>query len=471
MPREYAALRRSVLLLLLATATAVELAWFVDSDGSYSVLVDSAPTFSSPSFTAAPPVLCVGGAYESLLFVSSSPASGSDPLGAWSGTEVTLKSSKTSTPVVHTFRAYASSPSLLTSTAAFPAGVPGGGAPCGGNSAVRTSFPQFNTSDAMAPTLGFFSWRSEVLSKLPAAVVLANLGQNSLDSGPVVAFFNGRPGVPHPGIVWSTLSSHKVVTQTTSSAQGSVSAPLTALWSSQRSEQVACLSDLCANDQVADGAYAPVRVEGYGFSALGGDAPAGSACANGVTFPVARLSFAWSAAKLDNFVYNSTSALPDASYAPMGDDGWVVAGAGVSGTVPLFAVRKAYNASHTDWAAVASPSGLDWASQNGYAAQYVIGYVFTAAPAPCAAGGGGTYTAGLSAAVPEIPAGWGYSHIFSVADGGPTAAVYAWGAAIQTYLGTARLPSVTLTDIGYYTDDGKFRRKPPLRPKNPAPKK
>ena len=58
---------------------------------------------------------------------------------------------------------------------------------------------------------------------------------------------------------------------------------------------------------------------------------------------------------------------------------------------------------------------------------------------------------GLSAAVPEIPAGWNYSHLFSVADGGPTAAVYAWGAAIQTYLGTSRLPSVTLSDIGYYT--------------------
>jgi hypothetical protein len=68
-----------------------------------------------------------------------------------------------------------------------------------------------------------------------------------------------------------------------------------------------------------------------------------------------------------------------------------------------------------------------------------------------AGGGSGTYTAGLSAAVPEIPAGWNYSHIFSVADGGPTAAVYAWGAAIQTYLGTSRLPSVTLSDIGYYT--------------------
>jgi hypothetical protein len=270
----------------------------------------------------------------------------------------------------------------------------------------------------------------------------------------VVAFFNGRPGVPHPGIVWSTLSSHKVVTQATTpgGARGATPAPLTALWSASRAEQVACLSALCASDQVADGQYAPARVEGFGFSALGSDAPAGSACANGATFPVAQLRFAWSSALADNFVGNASSAPPDASYAVMGDDGWVVAGAGVAGTVPLYAVRKAYSASHVDWAAVASPAGLAWAAQNGYATQFVIGHVFSAQPAPCAAGGGsGTYTAGLSAAVPEIPAGWNYSHIFSVADGGPTAAVYAWGAAIQTYLGTSRLPSVTLSDIGYYT--------------------
>ena len=32
--------------------------------------------------------------------------------------------------------------------------------------------------------------------------------------------------------------------------------------------------------------------------------------------------------------------------------------------------------------------------------------------------------------------------------------MYAWGAIIQGYYGTTRLPSVTLSDIGYYTDDG-----------------
>jgi hypothetical protein len=46
--------------------------------------------------------------------------------------------------------------------------------------------------------------------------------------------------------------------------------------------------------------------------------------------------------------------------------------------------------------------------------------------------------------------------LFSVATGGATAGVYAWGAVIQNYSGTTRLPSVTLSDVGYYTDDGAY---------------
>ena len=182
----------------------------------------------------------------------------------------------------HTFKAYPANPALLVATISFPDGVDAGApAACGANAAVRTAFPQWNTSDAKAPKQGFFSWQGNVLAKLPTSVGLAGLGANSLDSGPVVSFFQGRPGVPHPGLVWSTLTSHKVVTQTT---------------------------------------------------------------------------------------------------------------------------------------------------------------------------GAGAYTMGLSAAVPAIPAGFEYSVVFSVAEGGPTGAVYEWGAALQGYYGTTRLPSVTLTDIGYYTD-------------------
>lgn len=61
------------------------------------------------------------------------------------------------------------------------------------------------------------------------------------------------------------------------------------------------------------------------------------------------------------------------------------------------------------------------------------------------------YAMGVSAAIPSIPVGWSHSIVFSASYGGPTAAVYAWGAALQQYYGTTRAPSVTLSDIGYYT--------------------
>ena len=67
-----------------------------------------------------------------------------------------------------------------------------------------------------------------------------------------------------------------------------------------------------------------------------------------------------------------------------------------------------------------------------------------------------SYSMGLAAAIPAIPAGFNHSVVFSVAPGGATAGVYAWGAAIQSFYETTRLPSVTLTDIGYYTDDGAY---------------
>ena len=69
---------------------------------------------------------------------------------------------------------------------------------------------------------------------------------------------------------------------------------------------------------------------------------------------------------------------------------------------------------------------------------------------------GGTYAMGIAAAVPALPAGFAYSSLFSASGGGATAAVYAWGDRIQDFHSTTRLPSVTLTDVGYYTDDGAY---------------
>ena len=71
----------------------------------------------------------------------------------------------------------------------------------------------------------------------------------------------------------------------------------------------------------------------------------------------------------------------------------------------------------------------------------------------------GVYAMGVAAAIPELPAGFSYSVILAGAMGGATAGMYAWGALIQGYYGMSvskRLPSVTLTDIGYYTDDGAY---------------
>jgi hypothetical protein len=134
-------------------------------------------------------------------------------------------------------------------------------------------------------------------------------------------------------------------------------------------------------------------------------------------------------------------------------------GGSVAGTIPLYAYNRTYDAQHWDFAAVASPQGIAWATAAGYTRSILLGYVFSQPPTPCGGAGGGaggTFTMGLSAAVPSIPAGWEYSTLFSVAEGGPTAAVYAWGNALQTYYSTSRIPSVTLTDLGYYSDDGGY---------------
>ena len=453
-----------MLLLLTALpvlAGAITLGWDVQPTGDYALTVDTAPWYASPSFAAAPPTICVQGKALALAIQGPpAPAAGTDSFGDWTGVSVALSAPSTPpTLVTHTFKTYAALPSLLVATAAFPSGVDaaGGGAACGGTAAVRTSFPQWNTSAALAPSLGVFSWRGTALGDLPAALGLGHLGQNTLDSGPVVSFFKGRPGVPHPGLVWSTLTSHKIVTQATSQAGGDVPAPLTALWSASRAEQVLCLSEQCASEQRADGAYAAQRIEGYGFSSVAAGA---QACANGVTVPVAPLALAWSAARLDNFVGAQGASTPErSSYAPICDNGYIVAastGGSVAGTLPLYAYNRTYNASHWDWAAVASPEGVAWASAAGYTRGALLGYVFAAAPTACAAAGGGVYTQGVSAAIPSIPAGWDYSVVYSLADGGPTAAVYAWGQALQGYYATARLPSVTLTSVGYFTDDGAY---------------
>jgi hypothetical protein len=460
MPRAPLSLAAALALLPTARAAAAPaLAFSLDGAGGFAITLDTQTWFQSPS---SPPSLCVGGARVNLTYVSSAPTAGADAVGAWTGTAVTRAAPGGAPRVVETFKAYAARPDVLVATASFPDGVDAGApAACGGVQATRTAFPRFDAAAGAAGVLGYLSWSDAALSHTNAAVGLAALGQNSLDAGPVVAFLPPLPGVPHPGLAWSTLDAHKVVTQTTSGGGGggggggaATPAAVTALWSSARADQVACLSAGCAHDQVADGAYVTQRVEGWALSSAPG--AGASACLNGAVRALTPLDFAWNARAADNFVGAAGTA--PAGYEVMGGNGFVLAAA-APGAVPLRAFFKAYNATHNDWAAVASTEGLAWAAAAGYADRGVIGYVFTAAPTVCAAGAGAgaaEYSLGLSAAVPAIPAGWNYSVIFVGAYGGPTATTYALGDTLRAAKNTTRLPSVTLTDIGYYTDDGAY---------------
>jgi hypothetical protein len=206
---------------------------------------------------------------------------------------------------------------------------------------------------------------------------------------------------------------------------------------------------------------------------------------------MAPMTFAWSNAEVDNWV-GTNATLPDASYSSMGGNGLVVAEAGVPGTVPLQAracrdrcngrrvprpslasivthcstldfflhtlqvYSRKYSTQHTDWAAVASTAGLAWAQSNGYTFQYSTGYVWTQQPVLDAAATTSSYDFGLSAAIPVIPPQWSYSVLLSASYGGVTAGTYAHGAALQSYYSTYRLPSQTLSHVGYYTDDGAY---------------
>ena len=69
----------------------------------------------------------------------------------------------------------------------------------------------------------------------------------------------------------------------------------------------------------------------------------------------------------------------------------------------------------------------------------------------------GAWAMGLSGSIPAMPAGFSYSALFTASRArGATAGMYAWGELMRGYHETRRLPSVTLRDIGYYTDDGAY---------------
>lgn len=422
----------SLLASALAVDTNVTIAYNVTSN-VWSWNVGDTTWLQSPSSFS----ICSSGNKNAALSTDGTitPASGQDALGTWTGFSVTYNAS--SIRLVITAQHYEtrnngkdSAPSgVAVITVSFPDGVDTSG--CGGVSDQSTHFPAFDTSAELASSLGFLTWRG---TTAPAVTTqgLKALAQAGLDAGPVLSY-----AADGTSLMWSTLTSHKIIVQSTMSG---TSSPISSLWSDARKDQLICLSDLCYSDQKPDGQYATQRIEGYGSPNA---SPSGGL----------EIQFAWSGSLYDNFVGNVSSSLPDSSYSVMGSNGFIYSSSSdAPGLIPLIAFSKVYNSSHTDWAAVASPEGLSWAQSNGYTNKYVIGYVLADPPSAT----GSVYSMGLSAAIRSIPSGWSYSILFVATDGGPTSATYAWGSAIQEYSGTTRLPSVTLSDIGYYTDDGAY---------------
>ena len=453
------------------------LAVVVGIDGSYNITVEGEVWLAS-----LPSLVCFYGHRVPLSLVSVQPKKGNDdnPFGAWSGYQVvwlardSARGDQTA-QIVHTFKQYSFSPSVVVLQALFPQGLD---LMCpGSNTEQATDFPAFSVSAARAASLGFLSWRSTALSDTQVSVGLGNLPRGDLDCGPVVAFelpqqkdvsigmtaqenarmsgedrdhhqqshqgHGGAGGDPKPtglSLMWSTATSHKIVVQTTTAG----AQPLVSLWSEERKDHIACLSNVCFNDQKAEGNYARQRVEGYGFQ--GSDSAIFLGEKEYKTVP---LRFAWSVENVDNWV-GTNSSPPDSTYTFIEADGMILQSQAPL-TIPLRVYSKRYNTTHTDFASVASQEGISWAVSNGYSFQYIAGYVFESRPSAV-----GKYSMGLSAAIKSIPQAWSYSVLFSASRGGPTKAVYEWGALMQSYYKTYRLPSVTLSDIGYYTDDGAY---------------
>jgi hypothetical protein len=337
-------------------AAAPTLHWDVEASPApaVSLLLDGVPWLVSTAPTA-----CVSGsAGTTLSYNGSQPVSGSDGFGAFAGTAVTWAAAAPGSPrVVVEFRAYAAAPSLATAVVSFPDGLDTSGCGSGGlDGNVAVSAPAWNASAGQLGSLGFLTWATEALSKTPTSLGLAGLPVNALDVGPIVAFPAGQLTPESPSLVWSSLSSHKIVTHAlTKQPQPG---PITALWSQSRADQIACLSATCTADQQPDGSYASQRVEGYGLVADGAPPPPAQSLSRdgggghrwrvvvtgavgedgsrhrATAASVIPLGFAWSQQATDNWV-GTNSTPPDGTYTFRGANGYVFADGSVPGTIPL----------------------------------------------------------------------------------------------------------------------------------------
>jgi hypothetical protein len=190
-----------------AAAPSVSVA--VDVKGIYTVHVDGAAWYQSPS---AGVVVCVEGKQRALAFESTRAASGRDSFGAWTGTSASYGDA--SVNVAYTFKSYAAKPSVAVGTMSFTTAVNTSG--CGSTTALSTYFPSFDTSFGKAPSNNFISWYGDTAETSTAARGLAHLGNNALDCGPVVS--SDPTDVASTTLVWSSLTSHKILPQQTTSA-------------------------------------------------------------------------------------------------------------------------------------------------------------------------------------------------------------------------------------------------------------
>jgi len=436
----------------------------VDStSGNFSIMVDNQLWFASPQGLS--PSICVGGNTVSLTFQNTQNTNGIDNLGNWNGVSVQYTTNDAShTPVAYVFKQYPSYNNIIVFTAIFPSGLNTAG--CGTNTQGSTAFPYFDTELGLASTLGFLTFRGQVLEDTASSMGLANLKQTAeLDNGPIVAFQLNSVSTNSPGIMLSTLDNHKIVVQTTTVAPNP--GPITALWSSERNDQVACLSNLCYSDQKPSGNYTTQRIEGYGMVVdyTLNDNYHYVITINDTDYAAVAVRFAYSDTDSDNWV-GTNSTNPDATYSFSAANGLIFSDNTVPNTIPLQVYSKVYG-SRTDYAAVASSAGIAWATSSGYTFQYTTGYVWATSPSmdfstvkvKCLESGSSSssiYSFGVAASIPTLPPNYNYSVIMTGGYGGPTSTVYEWGKKIQQYYGTYRLNSVTLEKIGYYTDDGAY---------------
>ena len=157
---------------------------------------------------------------------------------------------------------------------------------------------------------------------------------------------------------------------------------VTTLFSAERGDFVACISDACnnANTPGNEGNYAVVRSEGSAAAAEGNP---GAVVINGTAYATVPFTLWYSAAHNDNFV--STNATPpDASYGITFANGYVFAAPGPPGALRLQTFFKQYNATSWDYFTLASADSEAFARANGYADVSarvpVAGFVLPATP-------------------------------------------------------------------------------------------